>query len=75
MLSSKQKGLSGPAPDSVRAAEKALATAQRKAEAGAAGAEAEVVEARYGKPLAPMTASVDRILQSGAWWWWGLRCG
>ncbi|KAL4443930.1 hypothetical protein ABPG75_011667 [Micractinium tetrahymenae] len=67
LMASKEKGLGlgGPAPSSIRSAEKALAAARRAAEA-AAGAEApEALEARYGSPKANITASIDRMLQSG----------
>ena len=65
-MASKEKGLGGPAPGSVRSAEKALAAARRTSDAAAAAEPAEPVQARYGGGQA---ASIDRILQSG-----GLAC-
>ena len=66
VLASKERGLGGPAPTSLRAAEKQLAAARRHAEAAAGAEPEEALQARYGNPKHPVTASIDRILQSGA---------
>ena len=65
VLASKERGLGGPAPTSLRAAEKQLAAARRQAEAAAGAEPEEAVQARYGNPKHPVTASIDRVLQSG----------
>ncbi|PRW58303.1 Structural maintenance of chromosomes flexible hinge domain-containing 1 [Chlorella sorokiniana] len=63
VLASKQKALAGPAPESVKSAQRELAKAQKAAAAQAAAEPEEALEARYGKGNA--AASVDRALQSG----------
>lgn len=63
VLASKQKALGGPAPETVKAAQRELAKAQKAAAAQAEAEPEEALEARYGKGNA--AASVDRALQSG----------
>lgn len=63
MLASKQKALGGPAPETVKAAQRELAKAQKAAAAQAEAEPEEALEARYGK--GNVAAAVDRALQSG----------
>lgn len=65
VLESKEKGLAGPVPNTLRAAKKALAAAQKQAAVQAGAEPEEAVEARYGNPKSAGTAAIDRVLQSG----------
>lgn len=68
-MASKEEGLPAPAPNTLNAAKKQLAAARRQAEAAAVEEPEDVVEARYGNPKSTLTASIDRILQSGGLCW------
>lgn len=63
VLASKQKALGGPAPETVKAAQRELTKAQKAAAAQAEAEPEEALEARYGK--GNVAAAVDRALQSG----------
>jgi hypothetical protein len=65
-LADRERSLPGAPPSSLKAAAKQLAAARKQAEAAAGAEPEEGLEARYGGPKHPLTASVDRILQSGA---------